>query len=92
MQYEIDQEVDFTIDRYDTEPNFDRACDSARRYAMGLFGADDCGHMMSVKGWERSCCWVEIKFTGLTSSGGMRGWHHHYTFTAVCRKNTDDDE
>lgn len=90
MNYTIDQEVDFTINRYDTEPNMDRAMDAARQYALGLFGADEYGHMVAVEGWERSCCSIEIKFTGLTAHGGMGGWSYYYKFTAACRKNDDE--
>ena len=58
------------------ESNFDRACDSAYKYALAYFEIDEDGHSRRVKDWERSCCWIEIEFRSYIRMGN----EHHYDF------------
>ena len=63
----------------------------AQREAMSRFGVDDNGHA-KVKGWQRSCCSIQIEFKRLTMSCGMMGPEYTCTFEAWAEKYTEDDD
>ncbi len=70
------------------ESGFDRACDYAYRMAVDVFGIDDNGHCDSIPEWERSCCWLEVRFTDYKRVGS----EHQYTFEAAPFKHADEDD
>ena len=65
-----------------SEAGFDRACEDAYRMAVALLGIDGGGHSARIKGWDRSCCFVRMKFKRYRQSGSMAGISHLYTFRA----------
>ncbi len=67
------------------ESNFDRACDGAYMQALAYFEIDEDGYSRRVKEWERSCCWIEVWFTGYTRTSG----EHRYTFKAKAVKSEE---
>lgn len=70
------------------EANYDRACDSAWRTALHLFGINENGHSTDVEDWERSYCSLNIKFIQYSRSDST----HLYTFEAWAEKSEDEDE
>lgn len=72
------------------EANFDRACDSASRLSNDLFDIDDCGHS-SIEGWNRSSCYVELKFISYKANFGMTGGNHQYVFEAIAWAYVEDE-
>lgn len=80
----IGDTVEIPIGRRDA--NFDRACDSAQHYARLHFGIDEDGHAERVEGWDRTRCWVEVRFVKLVLSGS----DCEYWFVATVMKTEED--
>lgn len=87
-QYIIGEKIDITVERQET--NFDKACDSARRLALSIFGIDEFGHINNVKDASRSETYMEITFKGYKQTCSMSGGDIVYTFEAVVLKCEED--
>lgn len=68
------------------DANFDRACDSAFRLAVGSFGIDEDGHSDRIPEWERSTCSIYLTF----ESYRRIGVDHLYIFFAEAIQNEED--
>lgn len=62
----------------------------AHNEAMHRFGVDDNGHA-KVKGWQRSCCSIQVEFKGFVMSCGMMGPEYTCRFEAWAEKYEDDE-
>ena len=69
---------EFNINR--DEANFDRACDSARQYALTNLKVDENGYITAIEDSDRSSDYISITFVSLTMCGGMGGWNYCYSF------------
>ena len=74
-----------------SETNFDKACDAAAKMAYGLFDIDECGHS-SIEGWNRSSCYIELKFISYEASFSMVGCLHRYTFEATAKAYIENED
>ncbi len=78
-------EFEFNINR--DEANFDRACDSARQYALTFLDVDEDGNINAIKDSCRSTDYISIVFVSLTMCGGMGGWNYCYAFKCSVERN-----
>lgn len=75
-----------------TETGFDKACDTAYEYALGLFGVDDCGHLTKVPDSVRSTDTIVVQFDNYRHTGCMVGQEYVYTFTTWIERHEDEEE
>lgn len=62
--------------------SFDRACQIADRKSRQYFEITNDGHSTRVRDWNKSECWIEVKFV----SYRICGFFHEYVFLATaCR-------
>ncbi len=73
------------------EPNFDRACDEAYRWAVSLFGIDEAGHAKD-KRFDRSSSCLKVQFKTYTHTGSMGGQEYLYEFEAWMEKFEDEED
>lgn len=90
MRYEICEKVPIEI--YREEANFDRACDAAKRMAIGIFEVDKCGHIGAIEDSERSTDYIVIKLDQVKIYGGILGWSHEYLFLAYVERAEEDED
>ena len=69
------------------EANFDRACDEAYRQAVSQFEIDEGGHSTRIRDWERSRCWIELRFLSYIRIGSS----HCYIFEATTAKASEGE-
>lgn len=82
-RYQINEEVELTVEREDA--NFDRACDSAMKGAVGMFGADQqdsYGCFLYVEGAVQSTASIEVRFVDYRATKRLGVWNHYYRFKA----------
>jgi hypothetical protein len=80
-KYSIGEKVEATVIRNET--NFDKACDSAYRLAISIFGIDEFGHFNNVKNANRNSAYLAVTFKSYKHTGSMSGQEMVYTFEAV---------
>lgn len=80
-RYKIGDRIQLVVSR-NSEPNFDRACESAYKMALMRFGCDDDGHLRDVENSQRSRDAIIVQFERYRYYGTVVGQTSEYVFQA----------